>query len=355
VSLPPTDAAGDALTPPPRYAASTFDAYRPETEGQALACTEARRFAARVRRQHGGTGWRRGLRRLGRTLAGGHHSDGLGGGLYLVGPVGTGKTHLLAAIYHAVSAAGSHEVPAAFVHSSRLFRATARPEDYARAVAARARVLLIDEVELDDPAAEVRLIGVLKALRRLGVVVAATSNAEPDRFVSGQFGRDRLERFISEEFRRQYHVVFVGGDDYRQRQSKTGRVFVGPAGAASAALREAHDTTPGRTLLLPFAELLRRTTEVERTRLAAELTALDALFLDGVSIRDTDDALRLLRVMDDLYAAPRPPVLYASSEAEPAGWFRAEDQGGGLARGVAEKFARTTSRVEALAEVVRVG
>ncbi len=159
--------------------------------------------------------------------------DGLRGGLYLVGPVGTGKTHLLASIFHALSTPvtdGARPVACAYTHSSALFRAQEPPDAYAERVAARARVLCLDEVELDDPAGEVRLIAVLRALRERGVTLAATSNAEPDAFVSAEMsGRDRLERFISEEFAAQYHVVLVRGDDFRQGLEKEGRAWIGDA------------------------------------------------------------------------------------------------------------------------------
>lgn len=339
-----------SLAPPPRFAGATFDQYRPETPSQEAALVEARRFAEAVRRRYARPHWHGLLRRLRRQLHP-HADDAVGAGLYLVGPVGTGKTHLLASIYHALHPG----VPCAFVHSSGLFRATERPEDYARALAARARLLLIDEVELDDPAAEVRLINVLKALRRLGVTVAATSNAEPERFVSAQFGRDRLERFISEEFRRLYHVVFVGGEDFRRRMEKPGRAFVGPPEAASAALGAAFDAAPEPKALFSFRDLLRKATETERTALARELAALDRLFVEDVAVEDSDDALRLLRIVDDLYAEPDPPALFFSARTPPSDWFRPEEQAGGLARGVAEKFARTASRLGALAAVEFVG
>ena len=271
----------------------------------------------------------------------------MGAGLYLVGPVGTGKTHLLASIYRALHPG----VPCAFVHSSQLFRATERPEDYARALADRVRVLLIDEVELDDPAAEVRLLGVLKTLRRLGVTVAATSNAEPEKFVSAAFGRDRLERFISEEFRRQYRVVFVGGDDFRQRMSKAGQAWIGPSRATRAAMQRRFDGFEGSKRWLLFPNLLRLATETERTVLARDLAAPDGLFIEGIHVDGTDSALRLLRIVDDLYAEPRPPTLFFTAEEPPAQWFSAADARAGLERSVAEKFTRTTSRMTALATV----
>ncbi|MDT7857817.1 AFG1/ZapE family ATPase [Rubrivirga sp. S365] len=333
------------LRPPARYDDARLDGYRPQTESQAEALQKARQFVRLVRVRAGRPSWLRLFQR----------DDGLRGGLYLVGPVGTGKTHLLASIYHALAApeGGAEPVPCAYTHSSALFRATEPPGAYADRVAAEARVLCLDEVELDDPAGEVRLIAVLRALRERGVTLAATSNAEPERFVSGHLGRDRLERFISEEFERQYHVVFVGGDDFRQGLEKEGRAWVGAPDAARAAMRRAYEAAPEPKRWLAFDELLRLTTEVERTRLAERLAQSGALFLDGIDVADTDDALRLLRVADDLYGLPAPPTLYFTAAAPPAEWFAAEGRGG-LEAAIADKFARTTSRLTALAEVERV-
>ena len=330
-----------ALRPPSRYDDARFDGYVPQTDSQAEARDKAARFVRLVKVREGRPGWMKLFKR----------DDGLRGGLYLVGPVGTGKTHLLASIWHALDGSG---VPSAYLHSSELFRAMEPPETWAERLADRARVLCLDEVELDDPAAEVRLIAVLRALRERGVLLAATSNAEPEKFVSASLGRDRLERFITEEFQQQYHVAFVGGDDFRQRLPREGTAWVGPPEAARAAMRRAFDAAPPPKRWLSFSDLIDLTTEVERTRLTRDLAASGALFIDGIDVTDTDDALRLLRVADDLYGLPDPPTLFFTSATAPADWFTAEGRAG-LAAAIAEKFVRTTSRLAALAEVERVG
>ncbi|PAP78283.1 AFG1/ZapE family ATPase [Rubrivirga marina] len=333
------------LRPPARYDDARLGSYVPQTESQAEARDKATRFVRLARVRYGRPSWMRLFQR----------DDGLRGGLYLVGPVGTGKTHLLASIYHALQSpeGGSKPVACAYTHSSALLRAVEPPDVYAQRVAEAARVLCLDEVELDDPAGEVRLIAVLRALRERGVTLAATSNAEPEKFVSANLGRDRLERFISEEFEKEYHVVFVGGDDFRQRLSKEGRAWVGEPEVARAAMRRAFEAAPDPKRWLAFDDLIRLTTEVERTRLTDDLARSRALFLDGIDVSDTDDALRLLRVADDLYGLPSPPTLYFTSATPPADWFDAEGRRG-VEAAIAEKFTRTTSRLTALAEVEHV-
>ncbi len=332
---------GHEWLPPTRFEHVSFASYLPQTASQNQALHAAQHFVDKVRRRYSVHRFFRGLRR----------SDGLGSGLYLVGPVGTGKTHLLASIYHALHP----DVPCAFVHSSQLFRSTERPEDYAKALATNYKLLLIDEVELDDPAEEVRLIGVLKALKHLRVTVAATSNAEPEKFVSAAFGRDRLERFISEEFRRQYRVIFVGGEDFRKHLEKPGKAWIGPPNETEAAMRSAFQSATGSTKWISFGSLLKESEETERTILSDSLGSYDNLFIEAIAIQHTDDALRLLRIVDDLYGRADPPVLYFTSDEPPGQWFTAATRHGALERGIAEKFSRTTSRLTAMASVEYVG
>ena len=74
-----------------------------------------------------------------------------------------------------------------------------------------------------------------------------------------------------------------------------------------------------------------------------------------VAIDGTDNALRLLRFVDDLYLLPTPPTLYFTSETPPEAWFTPETLHGTLEKGVAEKFSRTVSRLQALCALEEVG
>ena len=115
-------------------------------------------------------------------------------------------------------------------------------------------------------------------------------------------------------------------------------------------MQAAFDATPGAKRWLTFAELLRLATETERARLAAELTALDALFVEGIAVTSTDDALRLLRIVDDLYASPDAPTFHFTA-AEPLARLFDPTGTAGLEAAVAEKFDRTRSRLAALCAV----
>lgn len=242
-------------------------------------------------------------------------------------------------------------MPCAFLHSSALFRTTARPTDYAAALAARCEVLCLDEVEIDDPANEVRLVRVLHALDAHGVRLVATSNVKPDAFMGNRMSSGRFQRFLQQEFAERYRLVPVLGEDFRAheaaRQAATGTGWIGPIEAANEALRAAYRTTDEPRHWMTFDELRQATRTTAHDRLMDRLAGLDDLFVADVAIASTDDALRLLRVVDDLYVRPDAPRLHFSSATPPADWFRPEEHAG-IAADVAAKFTRTVSRLRAL-------
>ena len=336
----------DASSPPVRFADATFDTYQATTPSQVQALDAAQAFAERLLRTRTSL-----TARIRRVIGGSAPSSQ---GLYFVGPVGTGKTHLLAAMYHTLHP----DVPCAFLHSSALFRTTAPPERFADDLAATHDVLCLDEVEIDDPANEVRLVRTMHALEEHGVKLLATSNVKPEQFMSNRIGPGRFERFLQKEFGERYRLVFVGGDDYRQRKSTDGtdqgRGWIGPPDAATQALRAAYESADGNRCWMNFDALREASRTTAHKQLIDQLAAHDGLYLADIRIHDTDDALRLLRIVDDLYVRPDAPRLYFSAATPPEAWFNPADQHSGLAADIAKKFTRTTSRLQALCRIEKV-
>ncbi len=341
----PMPPAGSLPAPhlPERFASATFENYFAQNPGQVFAREKAERLAASIRARFGR---RQRVRRWLRLPP-----PRKPNGIYLVGPVGTGKTHLMAAMYHALMP----DVPTAFFHTSHVTRSAAHPEQMARSLAAAYRVVCLDEVEIDDPANEARLVLLFKSLEAAGVVLLATSNVEPERFLAAEFGADRFRRFLSQEFRQTHDVIVVDGEDYRRRQAKTGRAWIGDPGPAKAAMQLLYDTDRRPKRWIAYADLIRETVEKPHARLMASLAPYGSLYIAGIAIKDSDDALRLLRVVDDLYMQPAPPVLYFTAERPPEAWFTHEQAASRLSMGVAVKFERTVSRLRSFCELEAVG
>jgi len=332
------------MTLPERFETATFDRYDPKTPSQAEALRTARQV---VKDQHRDPSWTERLKRMVGTGA-----DRRSKGLYLVGPAGTGKTHLLAAMYHALTP----EVACAFLHSSTLFRATEPPGAFAHRLADECAVCCLDEVEIDDPANEMRLVQVMKTLAARDVFLLATSNVEPEQYLSGQFSENRFERFLHETFREKYRIVEVRGEDYRRTRAteSAGWGWVGPPARTREAMRSVRADAAGTSRWWSFADLRRATTKIAHPVLIDDLTTLDHLFVEGIAIDNTDDALRLLRIIDALYLHADAPTLYFTAERPPDAWFD-PDRHAGVARAVAEKFERTVSRLHALCRIRRAG
>jgi len=205
---------GEEWVPPPRFAAKSFANYRldPAIAGQAEAVTQVQAFAAQRRR------WRFLPRR--RTPP----------GLYLDGGFGVGKTHLLAAAFHAAPGTRRYASFAEAISLIILLGGRAAAELLA------ADLVCIDEFELDDPA-NTRLADLLlEELVARGSRILTTSNT-----VSGELGQGRM---AADQFRNQlariadrFIDVHVPGTDHRRRAdaSASGPHGWGPDPSAHAA------------------------------------------------------------------------------------------------------------------------
>lgn len=317
----------DDLTPPPRFSGARFDTYVPDPAqpSQAEARARLERFAAAP-----DDGGRRGLSRLlGRT-----RDDAGPRGVYLDGGFGVGKTHLLAAAWHA--AAGRRHY-GTFVEYTQLAGALG----FRGAVDALsgADLVCIDEFELDDPGDTVLMARLLRELADSGARLAATSNTLP-----GALG---AERFAAEDFLREiqalgrlFEVVTVDGDDYRHR---------GDPPAPEPADEATVDALRGRpgAAVDDFGALCDHLATVHPSRYGALLDGVEHVGWTGVgTVPDQNVALRLVVLADRMYDRALP----LTAAGRPLTDLFGADM---LRGGYRKKYLRALSRLTALARESR--
>ena len=306
----------DPWRPPARYDDARFASYVPQNESQDDALHRARQFVRLVRVRYGRPGWM-GLLPRRRT--------GLRGGIYLVGPVGTGKTHLLAAIHHALT--GPVTPGASPARAPSPLRRSSAPETRRGLRRSRRRAgarAVIDEVELDDPANEVRLIGVLRALRERGVTWRRRERRAGRLRLGG--ARARPARAVHRRGVRAASTTSCpcAGPTSGSDSARDGRAWVGPPrGHARRACAPPSTPRPSRSGGSPSPSCS------ADDRDGAPTPRGRAGRGDGALHRGRRHRRHRRR------AAPAPPdgrplrppdapTLYFSCEAPPADWFRAE-------------------------------
>ncbi|WP_396668313.1 cell division protein ZapE [Microbacterium sp. R86528] len=278
-----------ALVPPPQFAAATFESYR--ADAQFASQQEAKDLlmlfagARTVER----TGFFRRAKRAPEVKP----------GVYLDGGFGVGKTHLLAAIYHAMPARrkyfGSFIEYTALVGSMgyqntvELFRG--------------ADLLCIDEFELDDPGDTMVMTRLLGELVASGTRLAATSNTPPNALGEG--------RFAAQDFLREIHAmsasfqtIRIDGTDYRHRAVDGHAEVLDAEGyAASIASTADHALVSDDDFDLLITHLSR----VHPSRYIRLLESVDVVGLRDVHpFDDQSAALRFVAFIDRVYDAQIP-------------------------------------------------
>jgi cell division protein ZapE len=277
------------LTPPKHFATSTFDSYFPEDRfpSQLVARSSARAFVETCANSVTGNRW---LKHFKKRV--------VGRGFYLDGGFGVGKTHLLAASYHAFTgkkAFLSFQELMFLVGLVRLAGVVAMLSKY--------DLLVIDEFELDDPANSRIATNMLGQLLDAGVSIITTSNTPP-----GALGD---EKFSGEDFRRELGALTdrfvqlrIDGDDYRITHhlfddgfsSWTSDEALFDALVASCAL------SAPRTLSLEFDEMEELLESAHPIRIRLALKNFDAVIIDEFGIFDhPHEALRFVYFVDKLY------------------------------------------------------
>jgi cell division protein ZapE len=288
-------------------------------------------------------------------------------GLYLWGGVGRGKTFLvdefLAAVPFAEKRREHFHRFMQEVHARlRRHRNRRSPLSYVAAdIAARARLLVVDEFAVGDVADAMILGALLDALFRRGVTLVATSNLPPGELYRGGLQRERFLPAIALLEKHCRVMELDAGVDYRLRQLERATFWHGPAaegaqarmaqeferladgggrrdvkvqveGRAVRARREAEDV-----VWFDFRELC------EGPRSAADYIEIarcyHTVFLSGVPVMgatDDDAARRFVTLVDELYDRGVKLVVSAASDA-PEGLYRGDR--------LAFEFRRAASRL----------
>jgi cell division protein ZapE len=331
-SLPDRPSPGELLegfVPPPRFTDKRFDNYVPDPRhpSQRTAVERLRRFAHELR-EGSLEGW---MRRVRSALG----SSAPGTGVYLDGGFGVGKTHLLAALWHAAPGPKAYLSFDELVYTIGLLGVGG-----AREVFHGQRLVAVDEWELDDPGNLKLALAFLRGALADGVRVATTSNTVPAELGRGRFSQKDFTAEI-EELAGAFEVVRVQGDDFRHRHFRAdpGREYFLSPEALAARARAAGEGA----LHVSFRALLGALREVHPVRYAALAERMGALFVEGVEpIGSLPDALRWVHFIDKVYDDAVP--LAASAELPLGRLFPGEFLRGAYGK----KFSRCLSRMEEL-------
>ena len=316
----PADSLVASMVPPPRFGDARFATYLPDPSqpSQADAVQVLQRFAAATAPPP-------------KRLFGRAKPPPGRPGVYLDGGYGVGKTHLLAALWHASPEPRAYGTYVELTHHVGALGFASTLE-----ALAGHRLLAIDEFELDDPGDTVLVSTLLGRLVDAGVRVAATSNTLPEALGEGRFAAGDFLREI-QTVAGHFTPVRIDGEDYRHRGRPAAPLPVDDAAVVATTAAHEGATCDG------FEELLAHLSSLHPSRYGALVDDVGLVGLVGV--RPVDDqaaALRLVVLADRLYDRDI-PVLASGVPLDRL--FPAEL----LAGGYRKKYLRAISRLTALA------
>ena len=315
------------LTPPPQFEHASFESYRPDPDfpSQQAALDRLKEFAGawRAAQRPGGFFSRKRPARI--ELP----------GVYLDGGFGVGKTHLLAALWHV---AHGPKYFGTFIEYTALVGALG----YAPAVALLkgARLICIDEFELDDPGDTMLMTRFLGELMAGGTRVAATSNTPPNALGEGRFAASDFLREIH-ALSSNFETLRIDGLDYRRRDTEGHAAALDPefdvAHTAAALAERGHAVS-----LDGFDELIAHLATVHPSKYIKLIDGIEVIALGGVhELTDQNAALRLVAFIDRVYDAEVPVVASGLPLDEVFG-------GDMMQGGYRKKYLRAMSRMIAL-------
>ncbi|WP_022880867.1 cell division protein ZapE [Gryllotalpicola ginsengisoli] len=318
-----------SLVPPAQFAHASFDNYRPDPDypSQQEAVQALRVFSAAAP----GSGKPGGFFSFGRRKK---TVDETKPGVYLDGGFGVGKTHLLAALWHAAS---GRKYFGTFIEYTALVGALG----YAGAVELLkgSALICIDEFELDDPGDTMMMTRLIGDLVTGGTRFAATSNTPPNALGEGRFAAGDFLREIH-AMAGNFDTIRIDGLDYRRRAT-TGEAVV--TDAARIGRIVAAERARGKVATQDdFLALIDHLATVHPSRYIRMVEGVDLIALtDVVQLHDQMQALRLVAFIDRAYDAELPivasgvPLSDVFDEAMLQGGFR-------------KKYLRSISRMIAL-------
>ena len=279
------------LVPPPQFASASFDTYRadPAHPSQQEAKEALMAFA----------GVTRAAVKKGGLFSRAKKAPEMLPGVYLDGGFGVGKTHLLAAVYHALPARRKYF--GSFIEYTALVGALG----YKKTVElfSGADLLCIDEFELDDPGDTMVMTRLLGELVATGTKLAATSNTPPNALGEG--------RFAAQDFLREIHAMAssfqtmrIDGVDFRQR-AVDGHALVLTDAEYDTAIGDAART--GVVSDDTFGALVAHLAHVHPSRYIRLIDDLSFVGLRDVApFTDQSAALRFVAFIDRVYDAQLP-------------------------------------------------
>jgi cell division protein ZapE len=324
---PDPDALIASFVPPTRFAGKRFGKYQPDPlhPSQGAALERLRKLAAeRLRRSRGGL-----LRQLQAVI--GQRSRG--GGTYLDGGFGVGKTHLLASLWNVAPGPRAYLSFDELVYTLGLLGVGGT-----RSAFRNMRLVAVDEWELDDPGNLKLALAFLRGALEDGSWVVVTSNTVPDELGRGRFSQKDFAVEI-EELAAAFEVVRIEGEDFRHRRFRAdpGREHFLDADALVESARTAGEPA----LLVCFDDLLVALRGVHPIRYADLVGGMESLHLQGISrLTSLPDALRWVHWVDKLYDGR---VRFAASSEVPMGSLVPPEF---LTGAYGKKFGRCLSRME---------
>ncbi|WP_295837472.1 cell division protein ZapE [uncultured Microbacterium sp.] len=316
----------NALVPPPQFDGATFESYRADAaypsqqEAKELLQAFAGTQSAPVKK--GGF-----FRRAEKVAP-------VKPGVYLDGGFGVGKTHLLAAIYHAMPARRKYF--GSFIEYTALVGVLG----YAKAVELfrGSDLLCIDEFELDDPGDTMVMTRLLGELVASGTRLAATSNTPPNALGEGRFAAQDFLREI-QSMADSFRTIRIDGTDFRQRAIDGEAKVLSDEG-----YREAMDAAASGAVASDdaFSDLVGHLARVHPSRFIRLIDGVDVIGLRDVQVlHDQSAALRLVAFVDRAYDAQIP----IRATGVPLNTVFSDEMLGG---GYRKKYLRAVSRLVAL-------